>query len=106
MLTCPHRESNAAAEYSDKINALRQKISSLIPGSSDKITFYSPSDPGQEKLTWGVVSAQYSPYDHDGGDDGRMPQARIRVFCEGRQEPVIDRSWDSPFVSGNTSCPK
>lgn len=61
---------------------------------------YTPEDQASMGEAFGVLTIQYSPYDHDGGSDGGRPQARVRVFAEARQEAVIDKSWDSPFASG------
>jgi hypothetical protein len=88
------------AEYLDHIEELRNKFSELIPGSTDSVQVYRAKDERMDERVVGNIAIQFSPYDHDGGSDGRTPQARVRIFCEGRQEPVIDRSWDSQFASG------
>ena len=50
----------------------------------------------------GVVAIQYSPYDHNGGDDDCTPQARVRMFYENNKEPVMDKSWDATSKQVNS----
>jgi hypothetical protein len=46
-----------------------------------------------EKALRGAILVQYSPYDHDGGSDGRTPQARARAFIENKSFHVFDKTW-------------
>jgi hypothetical protein len=40
---------------------------------------------------------QYTPYDHNGGRGRRqcIPQAKVRVYYENHQDPVIEKTWDA-----------
>lgn len=86
--------------YPEQVDMLTDKFAELIPGSGFKVRTYHDSDPAVPEKVEGAIIAQYSPYDHDAGEDKCTPQARVRIFYENQQEAVIDKSWDSQFASG------
>jgi hypothetical protein len=50
----------------------------------------------------GTIVAQYTPYDSNGKGRGCVPKARVRVFYENNQRPVIDHSWNARTDQRNT----
>jgi hypothetical protein len=88
--------------YPKLIKVLRDRIAEILPGSTDVVGTYEADDPDMHEKVEGVLLVQYTPYDRDGGEDGCTPQARVKVFYEDNKQPMIDKSWDSPFTQGKS----
>lgn len=99
-LTWFYRESNSSPMYANLLTPLVNKFvgkpKSLFRNAKYTQKTYVHHDARiKTSLIRGVVAVQYTPYDHDGGDDGCTPQARVRMFYENNREHIIDKSWDA-----------
>lgn len=87
--------------YENLLKPLNNKLKDLISGANFIQKTYVYDDPTVAD-TNGLVVAQYTPYQEDGGDDHCTPQARVRVFYENNRTPVIDKKWSSTSAQLNS----
>ncbi|KAK9419941.1 putative SGNH hydrolase-type esterase domain-containing protein [Seiridium unicorne] len=94
---------NNDRKYGGHIDQFKAKFAEILPGShysestyvgleADDYRAANQPFPMPEDII-GTIAVQYTPYDHDGGDDNCTPIARVRIFYENNKDAVIDRSW-------------
>ncbi|KAI1761293.1 hypothetical protein GGR53DRAFT_506076 [Hypoxylon sp. FL1150] len=103
VLTKAISPQNPVQMYPAHITELKNAIQQIVPDSSYQDRTYAFYDrkewekigkePPISRKLMGVVAIQYTPYDHDGGDNGCTPMARARIFYENNVDPVLDKSW-------------
>lgn len=91
LTTC--RPDNRRPMYEELVKPLVTIIKSLVPNSRYTQRTYAYKDPAVPLKIRGAVVVQYTPYDHDSGDDDCTPQARVRMFYETNKVPIVDKSW-------------
>lgn len=93
--------------YEEQIQRLTSKFAELVPGATQTIGTYWGDDPNVNEDARGVIVVQYTPYDHNGGESGCDPQARVRVYYENHQQAIIDHTWSaqpSQIVKKRQAC--
>lgn len=83
--------------YKTQIKSLVNKFKgdTLFQGAKHTLKTYVEHDETVVTMGRGVVAVQYTPFQELGGDDGCTPQAKVRVYAQGDNVPVIDRNWDA-----------
>ncbi|CAJ2512182.1 Uu.00g051970.m01.CDS01 [Anthostomella pinea] len=98
ILTKASDHSNTAQMYPNKVAALKDAVNGAIPGSNaiDPRTYIGAlDDPTAPDDVQGLLTFQYSPYDHNKADDDCTPMAAFRVWTEADSQPGIDKSWEA-----------
>jgi hypothetical protein len=81
---------------------VRKFTNTLFNGAKYTQRTYVANDKEVFARCRGVVAVQYTPYDHNGGDDDCTPQAKVRMFYEDNKEPIIDKTWDATSSQANS----
>lgn len=89
--------------YEDLLKPLVNKFTvKLFKGAEYTQRTYVDHDSRMAELVQGVVAVQYTPWDHNGGDDSCTRQAKVRMFYENNREPVMEKTWDANSNQGNS----